>query len=155
MWLILFVAIMSLRHYWVCLSEEMKKREGLRNCLKQSQLDGCCILLPVKHSVYLSRGQRRQPKSTAGNHCWITGSLRKRQAIAMPPPLLFSLVCQPTNCSLKRRALAGDEVEQLISRLSSLPQKHVGLSPVSGGTETLARDCKTHTHTYTDNVSKL
>lgn len=97
---------------------------------------------------YSRGGQERRPKSKAGNHCWITGSPRNGKSLLCPPPLMPSLVCQPTNCSLKRRALAGDEVEQLISRLSSLPQKHVGLSPVSGGTATLPADCKTHkTHT--------
>lgn len=91
----------------MCLSEEMGEEErGLRNCLKQLQLDGCCILLPVKHSVYLSRGQRRQPESTAGNHCWITGSLRKRQAIAVPPSS-YILPCMPADKLFPQKKSAG------------------------------------------------
>lgn len=62
-------------------------------------------------------------------------------------PRAPSLTRLPTNCSLRRRELAGVELEQFISRLSSLSQKRIGSRPVSGGT--VAPSMGTHAHTHT------
>lgn len=112
-----------------CFAEMKATVEGARHKGERLLHIHCRLHLPVIHLHACSRAETWTAE--AGDHHRIQLHVHLR---------VLSLIRQPTNCSLKRRELAGVELEQFISRLSSRSQKRVGSCPLSVGTQK-------HTHT--------
>lgn len=102
----------------------------------------CCTLTLVRILLWITympvAGQRHE-RLKQKNHRQGTGIQLHVHLSAL------SIMHQLINCALKRRKLAGVELEQFISRLSSLSQKCAGSRLVSGGTPSVGVRTRTHT----------
>lgn len=120
--------------------EQMRERDERERLL---HIDFFCILLWITYTPVAGQRHERMRKSPPDHRIQLHVHLRAP-----------SLMRQLTNCSLKRREVAGVELEQFILRLSSLSQKRTGSCPVSGGTVTPSVGTQTYTHTQCKGESR-